>query len=59
MCYTGTETYTNTELYKQKELVLLDTFIADFHEKFYIPKIQKLAFNLIHVRILGNHYRRK
>ena len=27
-----------------------------FHEKFYIPAIQKLEFHLPHVRIFGNHY---
>ena len=25
-----------------------------FHNKFYIPKIEKLSFNIDHVRILGS-----
>ena len=30
--------------------------ISDFHTSFYIPAIQKLAFNLPHVRILGTNH---
>ena len=29
--------------------------IDDFHTSFYIPSIQKLAFHLPYVRILGTH----
>ena len=31
----------------------METTISDFHTSFYIPAIQKLAFHLPHVRILG------
>ena len=35
---------------------LKETKISDFHTSFYIPAIQKLAFHIPHVRILGaNH----
>ena len=44
------------KLYTQKELVLLDISTTEFHEKFYIPEIQKLTFNLSHMYILGTHH---
>ena len=44
------------KIYTRKELVITETKISDFHTSFYIPAIQKLAFRLPHVRILGiNH----
>ena len=34
----------------------METTISNFHENFYIPEIQKLAFHIPHVQILGmNH----
>ena len=33
----------------------MDSSIVDFHQDFYIPEIQKLAFHLPHVHILGTH----
>ena len=56
MCYTGPKTDTNAELYTQKELVVLDISIAEFHEKFYIIEIQKMEFHIPHVGILGAHH---
>ena len=35
---------------------MMETTISDFHTSFYIPDIQKLAFNLPHVRILGTNH---
>ena len=35
---------------------MMETTISDFHTSFYIPYIQKLAFNLPHVRILGTNH---
>ena len=32
------------------------TTIYDFHTRFYIPAIQKLAFHLPYVRILGKNH---
>ena len=35
---------------------MMETTISDFHTRFYIPDIQKLAFNLLHVQILGTNH---
>ena len=45
-----------TKIYTRKELVMMETTISDFHTSFYIPAIQKLAFHLPHVRILGTNH---
>ena len=34
----------------------METTIPDFHTSFHIPAIQKLAFHLQHVRILGTNH---
>ena len=44
------------KLYNRKELIIMETYINDFHTSFYIQKIQNLEFHLPHVRILGNHH---
>ena len=35
---------------------MMETKISYFHTSLYIPDIQKLAFNLPHVRILGTNH---
>ena len=35
---------------------MMETTISDFRTSFYIPSIQKLAFCLPHVRILGTNH---
>ena len=35
---------------------MTETKISDFHTSFYIQSIQKLAFHLPHVRILGTNH---
>ena len=45
----------NLQNIHQKELVIMETIISDFHTSFYIPAIQKLAFCLPHVRTLGTN----
>ena len=35
---------------------MTETTISDPHTSFYIPAIQKLAFHLPHVRILGTNH---
>ena len=35
---------------------MMETKVSDFHTSFYIPAIQKLAFHLPHVHILGGHH---
>ena len=39
----------------QKKLLLLETSIAELHENFYIPEIQKVVFNSPRVCILHTH----
>ena len=34
----------------------MELSIEEFHKDLYIPAIQKLAFHLPHVRILGTHH---
>ena len=46
----------STKIYTRKELVMTETTISDFHTSFYIPGIQKLAFHLPHVRIIGTNH---
>ena len=43
-------------IYTRKELVVMEKTISDFHTIFYIPDIQKLAFHIPHVRILGTNH---
>ena len=45
----------NANMNTRKDLVLLETPITEFNEKFNILAIQKLAFNFPHVRILCTH----
>ena len=35
---------------------MMETKIPGFHTSFYIPAIQKLAFHLAHVQILGKNH---
>ena len=46
----------STKVYTRKELVMMETSISDFSTSFYIPAIQKLAFYLPHVCILGTNH---
>ena len=34
----------------------METTISNFHTSFYIPEIQKLAFHITHVKILGKNH---
>ena len=45
-----------TKIFARKELFMTETSISDFHTSFYIPEIQKLAFYLTHVHILGTNH---
>ena len=57
MCKQESLSDKSTKIYTRKELVMTETKISDFHTSFYIPAIQKLAFHLPDVRILGkNHF---
>ena len=43
-------------IYNRKELVMMETTISEFHARYYIPAIQKLASHLPHVRILVTNH---
>ena len=47
---------TTAKLYTRKELVTIETSNVGFHTNFYIPAIQKLAFHLPPVRIIGTKH---
>ena len=34
---------------------MMETTISNFHTSFFIPEIQKLAFHITHVQILGTN----
>ena len=59
MCSTYISSVTPVKLYTRKEFILLETLISEFHSKYYIPAIQKLAFHFPHVHIIGTHHRGK
>ena len=46
----------STKIYTRKELIMMETTIPDFHTSLYIPSIQKVAFHLPHVFILGTNH---
>ena len=56
MCKQESSPDESTKIYTRKELVIMETTIYDFHTSFYIPAIQKLAFHLPHVGILGTNH---
>ena len=56
MCKQESSPDKSTKIYTRKELVMMETTIFDFHTSSYIPAIQKLAFHLAHVRILGKNH---
>ena len=56
MCKQEYSPDSSTKIYTRKELVMTETTIPDFHTSFYIPAIQKLAFHLPQVRILGTNH---
>ena len=44
------------KLYTIKYIFMMESSIVDFHQDLYIPAIQKLAFHLPHVHIIGTHH---
>ena len=56
MCKQESSPDKSTKIYTRKELVMTETTVSDFHTSFYITAIQKLAFHLPHVRILGTNH---
>ena len=56
MCKQESSPDKSTKICTRKELMMMETTISDFHNSLYIPAIQKLAFHLPHVRILGTNH---
>ena len=56
MCKQESSSYESTKIYTIKELLITETKIYYFRTSFYILAIQKLAFHLPHVRILGTNH---
>ena len=56
MCSTDISSVTPVKVYTQKEQVLLETSISEFHEKYYTPAFQKLVYHFTHVHIFGTHH---
>ena len=46
----------STKICIRKELVMMETTISYLHTSFYIPAIQKLAFHIPRVQILGTNH---
>ena len=55
VCETSTYSIFTAKNYIKKELVMMEYSIVDFHQDFYTPVIQKPAYHLPNVRILGAH----
>ena len=55
-CEVSTYIIETGKLYTGKEIFMMESPIVDFHQGFYIHAIQKLAFHLTHVRIIGTHH---
>ena len=56
MCKQESTPDKSTKIYTRKELEMMETTISDIHTSFYIQAIQKLAFHLPHVCILGTNH---
>ena len=56
MCKQESSSDESRKIYTRKETVITETTISDFNTSLYIPAIQKLAFHLPHVRILGTNH---
>ena len=55
LCEASSGSIVKEKIYTRKELVMIETSIVDFHKRFYIPAIQKLAFHISLVPIIGTH----
>ena len=56
MCKQESSSDKYTKIYTRKELVMMETTISDSCTSFFIPSIQKIAFRLPNVRILGTNH---
>ena len=53
MCSIDIRSVLSDKVCTPKDLVLLETLISEFHDKYYTSKIQKLAIHFPLVRIIG------
>ena len=56
LCFQDPDNVTPAKLYIREEIIMMETYIADFHTIFYIPEIKKLVFHLPNVLILGTNH---
>ena len=56
LCFTVPKTAPTKNIYTKKELVMTETSTYDFHKSFFIPEINKLAFHVPYVGILGTNH---
>ena len=56
MCEHDSASEQPTRIYTRKEIVMTEKTISNFLTSFYIPEIQKLAFHLTNVCILGKNH---
>eukprot|EP00957_Ditylum_brightwellii_P081621 6209078-Ditylum_brightwellii.AAC.1 len=49
-------TVPNIKFHKRKELVLFDESVSSFHQLYYKPAIEKLAYHLPHMQIVGTKH---
>ena len=54
-CQQDTASEQSTKISTRKELVMMETNISNFHTSFNISAIQKLAFHILHLQILGTN----
>ena len=52
----STDAIVNAKRYTIKHIVMMESSIVEFHQVFYIPAIQKLAFHLPHLCIIGTNH---
>ena len=55
-CLQDPATVSPGKIYTRKELVMIESSIADFQKNIYIQEIQQLAFHLPHIQILGTNH---
>ena len=55
-CKHDTDSEQRIKIYARKEVLTMETNIYNIHTSFYIPEVQKLAFHIPHVQILGKNH---
>ena len=55
-CKQDSDSEQSTEIYTRKELGMMEKTISNFYTSFYFPEIQKLAFHIPHVQIMGTSH---